>query len=471
MSSLFWKIFFTFWFTILIIELATAWITADLSETEIHPILEQQNAEFIASSTQVVYVLTKDGLPSLRDWLQNESNLTGIDDVFIINSKHQEIDNKPLPVNVAAILRNDHMDQALVDHYQPIKHTLTFKTTTPQGDDYLVISTFEHPPLVKYLAAPQRIALSVIISGLICLMLARYFTSPLTKLRRSTQLMTFGEFDTTNLQHLRKRNDEFGALAVDYESMMVRLNELLLAQKQLLRDISHELRSPLTRIRVALGLARNKYKSADNEELDRIDWEIERLEFLIRELLTFVKIEPNNSTVSMTQVDIHELLSHVIKDAEYEQQQSHISQTITLKCPHNIEINANAHLLHRAIENIIRNARYYSPENAIITVQCNLRSNYAHIKITDEGPGVPENMLEKIFQPFVRVSSARESDTGGSGIGLAIAKRVIDIHNGKMRATNRKDGKGLAVIITLPICTTSTSSISPVSPAVPARSI
>ena len=450
MYSLFWKIFFTFWAIILIIEFFTAWVTADLSEYEIHPILEQQNAQFVASSTQMVSVLTSEGLPGLRSWMANNNNLKGIDEIYVIDKYHQEVNFKPLPDSVKAILKSDYNKQTLVNHFQPIKHTLTFKTTTPNNEDYLLISIFEHPPLVKYLLAPQRVALSVIISGLICFMLARYFTSPLTNLRRSTQMLTSGEFDTTNLLKLRKRSDEFGALAVDFNQMSERLSDLLDTQRQLLRDISHELYSPLARIRVALGLARNKYISMDSQELDRIETEIERLESLIRELLTFVKIEPNGKATTIEQIDLRELFNYIIEDAQYEQKQPVSKQKLELHCPKGLELYADARLLHRALENIVRNARYYSPNNATITIRCHQDSQNVCISIDDEGPGVPQDMLDKIFQPFVRVSKARETETGGSGIGLALAKRVIEIHDGFITAENKRNGNGLIVNITLP---------------------
>ncbi len=451
MYSLFWKIFLTYWLTILIIELFTAWITADLSEYEIHPILSQQNAEFVSSSTQAVSILTAEGLPALNHWLQQSNNIQAIENIYVINRHLEEINDKPLPDNIKAILENEYNNQAVINHSQPIKHTLTFKTQSPDGEDYILISTFEHPHLVRYLLAPQRVAFGVIISGLICFLLARYFTSPLTQLRRSTQMLTLGAFDTTSLHHLRNRNDEFGALAVDFENMSVRLRDLLAAQRQLLRDISHELRSPLTRIRVALGLARNKYQASGSEEIDRIEREIERLEFLIRELLTFVKIEPHNEAASMSRVAIRELLEEVVHDAQYELQQFRTSNIINLQCNHNVDVKADARLLHRAIENIVRNACYYSPEDSAINVRCTLETGDVYISIEDEGPGVPQDMLEKIFQPFVRVSEARETNTGGSGIGLAIAKRVIDIHNGTISAMNKQNSKGLIVKITLPI--------------------
>ena len=451
MYSLFWKIFLTYWLTILIIELFTAWITADLSEHEIHPILEKQNAQFVASSTQAVSILTSHGLLAFRNWIVSPNNLKAVDEFYVINRYHEEINHKPLPDAVKALLDNDYTEQALINHSQPIKQILTFKTVTPEGEDYLLVSTFEQPSLARYLLAPQRVAFGIIISGLICFLLARYFTSPLTRLRQSTQLLALGAFDTTSLQRLRNRNDEFGALAVDFEQMAVRLHDLLNAKRQLLRDISHELRSPLARIRVAIDLARNKLKTTSSEEIDRIEQEIERLEFLIRELLTFVKIQPLNESTETTTVSIRELLQHIVDDVRYELQQIRSTSLIKLQCNNNVDIEADPRLLHRAIENIVRNACYYSPSDTVININCYTQSGNLYITIEDEGPGVPQDMLEKIFQPFVRVSEARETQTGGSGIGLAIAKRVVEFHKGTISASNKKHGNGLIVTITLPV--------------------
>jgi two-component system sensor histidine kinase CpxA len=450
MYTLFWKIFFTFWATILFIEILTAWVTADLSETELHPILEKQNLEFISSTTAAVSVLTANGLEEFKDWIKEGNNLKGVDDIYVISDNNIEVNGKFLPVNIQAIL-NRNNNGTPVDHYQPIKHTLTFSTTTPKGSNYLVVSTFAHPPLLRYLFAPQRVMLSVLISGLICYLLARYFTKPLTNLRRSTQKLTQGEFDTTNLQQLRKRKDEFGALAVDFDFMSKRLSKLLESQRQLLRDISHELNSPIARIRVAVELARNRYHAADSAELDRVEKEIERLEFLIRELLTFVKIESTESIPPMDRVDVAQVLGYIVDDAKFERNQPPNKQHILLDCPENISVKANAQLLHRAVDNIVRNACYYSPANATIKISCSREAGKVIITIEDQGPGVPKEMLRKIFQPFVRVSYARESETGGSGIGLAIAKRVIDIHNGTIVATNKADNSGLVVTIALPL--------------------
>jgi len=451
MYSLFWKIFLTYWLTILIVELFTAWITADLSENEIHPILEEQNAQFVASSTQAVSVLTSGGLTALTDWLQQPSNLKAVNEFYVINQDNEEIHNKPLPESIKALINNDYTEQALINHSQPIKQILTFRTATPENENYLLVTTFEQPSLASYLLAPQRVALGVIISGLICFLLARYFTSPLTRLRRSTQMLALGAFDVTALEHLRERKDEFGALAVDFEQMAERLRDLLNAKRQLLRDISHELRSPLARIRVAIDLARNKLNANSNEEIDRIEREIERLEFLIQELLTFASIQPLSNSTDTTRISVREMLENIIDDVGYELQHTRNTNLIKLLCENAIEIEADARLLHRAIENIVRNACYYSPSDAVIKIACYTQTGKLYITIEDEGPGVPQDMLEKIFQPFVRVSEARESQTGGSGIGLAIAKRVIEFHHGTIQASNKKDASGLIVTIVMPL--------------------
>lgn len=450
MYSLFWKIFFTCWVIILSIELFTAWFTANLSESELHPILERQHQQFTAESHRVAEVLREGGLAGLRNWLDIEGNRQAIDELFVVNAYGVEVvRNQTLPNHISKIISLDNANFSGLEAVQPIKNILTQRAEAPEGS-YVVVSTFKHPPLMSYLLAPQRVAFGVIVSGLICLLLARYFTLPLTKLRRSTQMLTNGEFNTSSIQNLRKRNDEFGALAIDFETMSRRLSELLSAKRQLLRDISHELRSPLARIRVALGLARKQDQFRESKEFDRIELEVERLESLISELLMFVKIRSTDGETNLAPIDLRELLENIIEDAQYEQQQSDSVASIQLQCPGELQIMADAHLLYRAIDNVLRNALRYSPAGSFVRVVCEREGASARIKIEDSGPGVPETMLEAIFQPFVRVSSARESETGGSGIGLAIVKRVVEMHGGAVEACNNPAG-GLIISIELPL--------------------
>lgn len=444
MYSVFWKIFLGYWGLILFVELVTAWVTVNLSEYEIHPILVKQNNEFVASSTMAVSVLTKSGLSGLKQWL-GESNHQAVDEIYILDSKRREVFSKTVPSDIRELVFAN-SDSSHLHHKHLLKNVLSFRTVSPEGEDYMLVSTFEHPHPIRYLLAPQRVIFGIGLSGFICFLLARYFTSPLQKLRESTHRITEGKFDI-GLDQISERKDEFGFLAKDFELMARRLSELLGTQKQLLRDISHELRSPLSRLQVALDLARNRVKPNTIEELDRIELEIQRLEFLIRELLVFVRIENKSKELNKVRVDLCELLGHVVDDVNYELGESRAVIKPQGDC--SVDVFADIKLLHRALENIVRNACYYSSKESSVNVDCRMRSDCVLVEVEDNGPGVPQQMLEKIFEPFVRVSDARESDSGGSGIGLAIAKRVIEAHEGTVLATNKKQGSGLLVTVAL----------------------
>ena len=232
--------------------------------------------------------------------------------------------------------------------------------------------------------------------------------------------------------------------------MTNRIRKLIETQKRLLRDISHELRSPLARMQVAIDLAYKKYKPSDTDEFDRIEQEIEQLDSLIRELLAFVRIDTNINIDRIT-LDLYELICHIVDDIDYENQQKQTRREFEIECAGSVHVEGDPLLLHRALDNIIRNAHYYSPPDSLIHIRTNKIVNDVQIEIEDCGPGVPEEMLGEIFEPFVRVSPARESDTGGSGIGLAIAKRIIENHDGITAAFNKTNGGGLIVSITLPM--------------------
>lgn len=453
MYSFFWRLFVTFWLTILMVELFTAWFTVRLSESEIHPILEKRNRQFIGESEQAVAILESQGIAGMRSWLDQADNRRAIDDIFVVDSHRNDVEGKSLPDNIRELLGAGDSARSTRADYFPIQYIRASKAITTELGELLVVSTFKHPHPVSYLLAPHRVAFGIVISGLLCYLLARYFTAPLTMLRRSTQILATGEIDTVTIAHLRHRRDEFGALAVDFENMAGRLNDLLNAKRQLLRDISHELRSPLNRIRVALDLVRTKSRVAGTDEFDRIEREVERLESLISELLMFVRIRSSNVLDTVAAVDLCELLAHIVDDAQYERLQQRSRAEIRLHCLGSVDVKGDARLLHRAIDNIVRNASYYSPANSVIDIRCEQVGTEVRVVVEDSGPGVPSDMLEQIFQPFVRVSAAREADTGGSGIGLAIVQRVIDMHHGTVSAKNRSVGTGLIVTVSLPVST------------------
>jgi two-component system sensor histidine kinase CpxA len=292
---------------------------------------------------------------------------------------------------------------------------------------------------------PRLLSL-IVISGLICYLLARSLTSPIRQLRTATQHFAAGDL-TSRVDTSTYGGSEINQLGSDFNTMAEQIEDLIVSQQRLQRDISHELRSPLARLNIALELARQRAGDTATAELNRIELESERLNEMIGQLLSLNQIDsqPIDTT---TQVDLATLVSRLVVDANFEAQ--HHQTKVTLEQPESLLIHGSEELLGRAIENIIRNAVHYSPEGGTVTVQVKPQNDKSvMIRISDEGEGVPQQQLEKIFEPFFRVADARDRRSGGTGIGLAISQRSIKRHHGTLSARNRHDG-GLEMIIALP---------------------
>lgn len=293
----------------------------------------------------------------------------------------------------------------------------------------------------------KRLTLSLMISGLICALLARYLTRPITRLRTAAQKIAAGDLKaragTSSVQL-----DEVGQLVQDFDLMAERLEVLIGAQQRLISDVSHELRSPLTRLKLALDLARSDSAIEHSPAVDRIEREAERLSALVGMLLTLSRMESGDSVPTSTMVHIPDLLAEIAADVEIEAQSRDCS--VSLDRLQECWIEGDQELLRSAFENVVRNAiRYTQPGTAVqISIKCN--SNDVRIYVRDHGPGVPESELDNVFKPFYRVDTSRQRRTGGVGLGLAIAERAIKLHNGKISAGNLKEG-GFQIEISLPM--------------------
>jgi len=233
--------------------------------------------------------------------------------------------------------------------------------------------------------------------------------------------------------------------------MAEQLQRLIASHQQLLRDASHELRSPLARLQVALGLARQRAGTGIHTELDRIERESENLNELIAQLLTLTRLETGHLESPQEPIDLAELLQSIANDAAFEASVSHRQVRITHST--SAHIIGNAQLLHSAIENVVRNAIRHTPAGTCVELALHLDSEHAGgviIQIRDQGAGVPEAMLTRIFEPFVRVGDARDRRSGGYGLGLAIAERAVRLHGGEISAHNETPG-GLNITIRLPM--------------------
>ena len=245
--------------------------------------------------------------------------------------------------------------------------------------------------------------------------------------------------------------DEIQGLVHDFNYMAEQLERLVGAQKILVRDVSHELRSPLARLSVALELAREEAPASMQEYLQRIDREAGRLNLLIGQLLRLSSIESTNASSHLDKFTLHGLVEELLPDAEYEAQQRCCK--IQLLEHSDCTVQGNQELIYRAIENIVRNAIRYTRQDTVVElkIRCEERAGLRMVTldVADSGPGIPETELENIFRPFYRVDAARQQDTGGFGVGLAIADRAVRLHHGEVRARNRPEG-GLTVSLSLP---------------------
>lgn len=310
-----------------------------------------------------------------------------------------------------------------------------------------------HNPLLHF-AFPQ-LPVAIAVGGLTTFVLVLLFSRPLVRLRKAARQLAEGNLSTRVEQPpskaLQSHSDEFQGLVHDFNHMAERLESLVGAQRLLLRDVSHELRSPLARLSVALDLAREDAPPELGGHLTRIEREAERLNQLIGQLLTLSSMETRERTSTFKPISLNELCEQIVPDAEYEAQQR--SCTVVLEQDHECTIRGDRELLYRAIENVVRNAIRYTETGTQVTLRVTETSVDARqvstIEVNDCGPGIPESDLMNIFRPFYRSDGSRSSATGGFGVGLAITERAVRLHGGTVRALNRQGG-GISIQMMFP---------------------
>ncbi len=291
--------------------------------------------------------------------------------------------------------------------------------------------------------------------------LAIIFTRPLRRLRKAARALASGDMTARvkwrGVSHYKKSSgrDEIQALMCDFNHMAACLQSLVESQRMLVRDVSHELRSPLARLNVALELAKEE-RDGDGivQHLNRIQLETDRLRNLIEQLLSLSALQqPDRIVPTSRPVQLNQVLQDLADDARFEANACNCSVKLSSSSA-DIFVQGNEPLLRGAIENVVRNAIQYSGEGGCVEIDLSSASDteksYAVISVKDNGPGIPEEELRKIFRPFYRVDESRQRSTGGFGIGLAIVERSIRLHSGKIVASNRSEG-GLTVAIYLPI--------------------
>lgn len=316
------------------------------------------------------------------------------------------------------------------------------------GERYVLIVRWDRPRITPFFGESPlkylRYAALLATAFLLCWILARYLSSPIGKLRKATLKLAEGDLSVRVASEVGERRDEISALAKDFDLMAERIESLINSQKRLSRDVSHELRSPLARMNVALEIAKKKASPEVSSDLERIENESARLNDMISRLLTLSKLESGSQEFEKTNINLKRLVEEVADDADFEAKAKGRSvKTLEIdEC----RIMGDESLIQSAIENVLRNAVRYTGENTGVTVSLRSADGKAVVTITDEGGGVPEKELSNLFKPFYRVGEARDRGSGGIGLGLAIAEQAVRIHKGEIRARNTEKGLEVKLI-------------------------
>jgi two-component system sensor histidine kinase CpxA len=439
MLSLFWKLFLTMWLSIVGFSAAIGWMNDKLAREQ----WAEEPANTFARgmvriSQRAQQALISEGRRGLREELLNIPRMTR-SHIYVVDDQGGEL------------LGRENALKQLVDRRTAMDKA---EFSDAAGQTYTMYTVNRSPPSTILAPGPQgtalRLAAAALISALISYFLARSLLTPLEELRRASRRIAEGNLGTRVSKSMPSRQDEIGQLAADFDVMAERLQAMQQANRRLLQDVSHELRSPLARLSVALEIARKKGTGDIAGEIERIGLESQRLETLVNDVLGLLRETSETAPRADEDLDLHELLGDLVEVVNYEVPEG--KPGIALRASGSFSYHGDRELLWRAMENLLRNAlRYTNPEKGVmLSLERGQRGSRAHIEVRDFGEGVPESELEKIFEPFYRVQESRDRDSGGHGLGLSIAANAVRRHGGAIQASNAEGG-GLSVRISLPL--------------------
>jgi two-component system, OmpR family, sensor histidine kinase CpxA len=447
MRSLFLRIFLSFW-AAQALFLALAIIVTNAMRPARDPAAETLRTRAL---TEAVNAYITGGQHDAGEYLEEFQHTQHVR-AYIYDPAGREITGRLAPPWVEDMARTGQsLHHSWIDSMLPDR--MFRQSQVFDGQRYTLV--VEHPPGPRVFFGPHGIPglgilIAVISSGLVCYLLAWSMASPVTRLRQAAQRMTAGDLSARAGPPLRGRRDELAQLMRDFDQMAERIESLVDAQSRLLKDVSHELRSPLARLSVALGLARHKAAPELESALNRIELETDRLNQLIQRLLTISRLEAGTDGLHRSRLSLRELVEQVAHDADYE---TPGRCRVVADTSDEYLADADPDLLRSAVENVVRNATRYTHDGSAVEIRLEREgADLSHdiiVRVLDSGPGVPEQELEKIFQPFYRLDDARNRQTGGAGLGLSITDRAVRLHGGLVRASNRSEG-GLAVEIRIP---------------------
>lgn len=499
--TLFWRLFLSLLLTVLITSIISVMVERWLNGKELGARMDEQVANLLVKRQEVVAALQAGDLLAVRQLYRQDRRLMSQIRIYdeqgaIIFPRYryreegqanaQEVE-RDLPSQSMSDSRRAHYDKydsayekpsfinEILHPAMPNREVIFDPNNRPELADITVdlpdgqtaiIQLRPHLRFADVLALQRgnftvRLLLIILFSVLVCFWLSRTLTRRIGRVQHTVHRMIDGDYQA-NPQLSTLGSDELGLLAKDVAQLSTRLAESELARKQMLSDISHELRSPLARLDVATELTRDFAPNA-SRYLDRIDKETARMNELIEQIIHIQSLQMQQYTIDNLEndaVDIVDIITEIGKDVCFEFQHKNVRwqwrlPDILSSSP--LTVLGNQEQLHSALENIIRNAFMHTSSGSTVTAEVTKKKlankrDAIQISITDEGGGVAEKDLERIFQPFVRLDSARHRETGGYGLGLAIVHAVVVAHKGQINVCNRKDDiQGLIVQILLPV--------------------
>ena len=457
MQRLFWRIFAALWIATVFLLVVFSWVATSNFETEKMPGLDitrlQASMDDLLARTG--RELRHEGIESTRQWLRAASGFGPVS-VYVFGPDGHELIGRSTSETVAraaaAAFSNLPAGAAPYGAIQSAERLRAFSVRTRTIGVYAVVAVLEGSFLSRLASRRptwfwQNIFVAMAVSAAFSLLFAWYVAAPLQRIRASAHRFAEGDLDARVGRLRFGRSTEINALATEFDAMAERIKAFIESHRRLVRDVSHELRSPLARQRVALELARGGDAAQVNASLDRIECESDRLEAMLAQALELSRLETAIMPMD-DHVELDALLDDVITNADYEGVPR--GRKVVLLERTRLSLVGSHPALYSAFENVIRNALAYTADGSAVGVRLARVGAWASVKVRDHGPGVPPGELARIFEPFYRTDTARARSSGGTGLGLAIARRAIERHGGTILAQNA-DGGGLEVTIELPI--------------------
>ncbi len=448
MRSLLIRIFLSFWLIIAItigIAAVAGFYYSERSQVAF------ENFDHGDTILEASVALDKNGRDGLVQWLKNLPGTRNIT-IYVLDEKRRDILGRQIPGYVARMVsrHRHHLPPPGMGRHDPrnLRRARPLsQLVSADGQVYtLIVSPTRHSPYWgRMLVRSLLFVVALIVSGIVSYLLARAIANPIRKLRDATVSLADGKLDMRVGEAVGKRRDELGMLARDFDSMADKLSRAAAQQTELSQNISHELRSPLARMRVALELA--KRKAGDLSEFDRISAEAERLDKLIGQILHYTRLD-SSPQKEPVQINIGDLIREVVDNVNYECKSDGIDGvSVEASFDASPTMHGYADALISAVENILRNAARHSPPNSAVNIRLSQEDETAKIEIQDQGEGVDDSDLPRLFEPFYRTKEAPDT---GTGLGLAIAERAIRLNGGEVTAENSDKG-GLRILIKLPV--------------------